>query len=56
MCDSQGMVDWMTGKRYMDMESLWDWERDRGANEEELAPVHSMELKATEKLLHNYAK
>jgi len=42
--------DWMTGKRYMDMEPLWDWERNRGANEEELTPLHSKESKATEKL------
>jgi len=42
--------DWMTGKRYMDMEPLWDWERARGANEEELAPVHSMESEESEKL------
>jgi hypothetical protein len=40
----------MTGKRYMEMEPLWDWERARGANEEGLAPVHSMESKASEKL------
>ena len=42
--------DWMTDKRYMNMEPLWYWERARGANEEELAPVHSMESEATEKL------
>jgi len=42
--------DWMTGNRYMDMEPLWDWERARGVNEEELAPVHLMESKASEKL------
>jgi len=42
--------DWMIGKRYMDMEPLWDWERARGANEEELAPLHSMESEATEKI------
>jgi len=34
----------------MDMEPLWDWERERGANADELAPVHSMETKETEKL------
>jgi len=49
--DSQGMGrgldDW---QEVLDMEPLWDWESDRGANEDDLAPVHSMESKATEKL------
>jgi len=40
----------MTGKRHMGMEPLRDWERDRGANEEKLDPLHSIESKATEKL------
>lgn len=40
----------MTGKRHMDMEPLRDWERERGANEEKLAPLHSIESEATDKL------
>jgi hypothetical protein len=42
--------DWISGKRYMDMKPLCDWEKERGANEDEIAPLHSISTKATEKL------
>jgi len=31
--------DWISGRRYMEMEPLWKWEKEKAPEEEELAPL-----------------
>jgi len=42
--------DWISGKKYMDMGPLWDWEKEKASKEEELAPLPSRYSKEDKKL------